>query len=127
MPHIADHRRIANDIRARITSGDLRPGDQLPSITQLKQRYGVSATPVKNALLVLQTEGHTEAGRGAACSSSSADRSSVVVGGPTWIWGRAAPPSGSGRLPGALAELVGRAGQHLGPHRPPSPPDRGTC
>jgi DNA-binding GntR family transcriptional regulator len=57
MPRTADYQRIANDIRTRIASGELRPGDRLPSIAELKRQYGVSAQPVKTALLVLQTEG----------------------------------------------------------------------
>ncbi len=64
MPHVADYHRIAADLRALIASGTLRPGDRLPSISQLKRQYGVSATPVKNALLVLHTEGLTEGRQG---------------------------------------------------------------
>jgi DNA-binding GntR family transcriptional regulator len=64
MPHVPDYQRIAADIRDQITTGQLHPGDQLPSITQLTQQYRVSAQPVKNALLVLQTEGWTRGRQG---------------------------------------------------------------
>jgi GntR family transcriptional regulator len=64
VPRIADYHRIAAGIRALVTSGELRPSHQLPSIRQLQRQYGVSATPVKTALLVLQTEGHTEGRQG---------------------------------------------------------------
>ena len=64
MPHAADYRRIADDLRTLIASGELRPGDQLPSITQIGKQYGVSATPVKNALIVLETLGLTEGRQG---------------------------------------------------------------
>jgi DNA-binding GntR family transcriptional regulator len=59
-----DYQRIAGDIRGKIATGELRPGDRLPSISQLQQQYGVSAQPVKSALLVLQTEGLVEGHQG---------------------------------------------------------------
>jgi GntR family transcriptional regulator len=64
MPRMPDYQRIAGDIRGKIATGELRPGDRLPSISQLQQQYGVSAQPVKSALLVLQTEGLVEGHQG---------------------------------------------------------------
>ena len=64
MPRMPDYQRIASDIRVRIGSGELKPGDRLPSISQLQKQYGVSAQPVKSALLVLQTEGLVEGHQG---------------------------------------------------------------
>jgi DNA-binding GntR family transcriptional regulator len=64
MPRMPDYQRIANDIREKINSGELRPGDRLPSISQLQKQYGVSAQPVKSALLVLQTAGLVEGHQG---------------------------------------------------------------
>jgi len=64
MPRMPDYQRIANDIRDKISSGELRPGDRLPSISQLQKQYGVSAQPVKSALLVLQTAGLVEGHQG---------------------------------------------------------------
>lgn len=64
MPRTADYKHIADEIRSCITSGQIRPGDRLPSIAQLSDVYGVSAQPVKNALLVLQTEGLVEGHQG---------------------------------------------------------------
>jgi DNA-binding GntR family transcriptional regulator len=64
MPRTPDYQRIANDIRGKITAGELKPGDRLPSISQLQKQYGVSAQPVKSALLVLQTEGLVEGHQG---------------------------------------------------------------
>jgi GntR family transcriptional regulator len=75
MPRMPDYQRIAHDIREKITSGELRPGDRLPSISQLQKQYGVSAQPVKSALLVLQTAGLVEGhqGRGVFVTDHSAD------------------------------------------------------
>jgi DNA-binding GntR family transcriptional regulator len=64
MPRMPDYQRIAHDIRDKIDSGELRPGDRLPSISQLQKQYGVSAQPVKSALLVLQTAGLVEGHQG---------------------------------------------------------------
>jgi len=59
-----DYQRIASEIRTKITAGELKPGDRLPSISQLQKQYAVSAQPVKSALLVLQTEGLVEGHQG---------------------------------------------------------------
>jgi DNA-binding GntR family transcriptional regulator len=64
MPRMPDYQRIANEIRAKISAGELKPGDRLPSISQLQKQYAVSAQPVKSALLVLQTEGLVEGHQG---------------------------------------------------------------
>ena len=64
MPRMPDYQRIANEIRTKIAGGDLKPGDRLPSISQLQKQYAVSAQPVKSALLVLQTEGLVEGHQG---------------------------------------------------------------
>jgi GntR family transcriptional regulator len=64
MARTPDYQRIANEYRDRIKSGELKAGDRLPSISQLQKQYGVSAQPVKSALLVLQTEGLVEGHQG---------------------------------------------------------------
>lgn len=54
--------RIVEDIRAQIRSGQLKPGDAIPSINTLREMYDASETPVKAAIRDLQTleliEGH---------------------------------------------------------------------
>ncbi|MEU0155983.1 winged helix-turn-helix domain-containing protein [Micromonospora fulviviridis] len=57
MPGKPKWEQLADHIRSQIESGDLAPGDQLPSTAQLKARHGVSATVVRQAILVLQTQG----------------------------------------------------------------------
>ncbi|HEY0700452.1 MAG TPA: winged helix-turn-helix domain-containing protein [Micromonospora sp.] len=41
-----------------------RPGDKLPSLRELVAHYGVSAEPVRSALLILQAEGLVEGHQG---------------------------------------------------------------
>jgi GntR family transcriptional regulator len=62
--HVPDERpeylRIAGEIRDQITGAVLAPGDRLPTLPELCDRYGVSETTIRNALSVLRTEGLIE-------------------------------------------------------------------
>jgi len=60
------YRRIADALREAIESGELAPGDKLPSETELTARYGVAGGTVRQALGVLRGEGIVvaEHGRG---------------------------------------------------------------
>ena len=60
MPYEAAYERVARELRERIVSGQLKTGDRLPSISQLKAEYQVSDTVIRNAMLILRTEGLTE-------------------------------------------------------------------
>lgn len=53
----AKYQLLVDDIRARIETGQLRPGDQLPSIPQLAEAAGCGTVTVKSALLILRTTG----------------------------------------------------------------------
>ncbi|WP_157254814.1 GntR family transcriptional regulator [Nonomuraea typhae] len=50
-------RRIADDLRAEIQSGQLPPGFKLPAVRVLAERYGVTQSPVLKALAALKAEG----------------------------------------------------------------------
>ncbi|MFI5926702.1 winged helix-turn-helix domain-containing protein [Micromonospora sp. NPDC051543] len=64
MPRVSDRQRIAQDIRDKISSGEYAPGDKLPSLREMTEHYGVSAEPVRSALLILQAEGLIEGHQG---------------------------------------------------------------
>ncbi len=49
------YRTIVAEIRARIETGDLRPGDRVPSIRQIAQRWGVAVVGVEVAAVVKVT------------------------------------------------------------------------
>ncbi|WP_167533686.1 GntR family transcriptional regulator [Streptomyces marokkonensis] len=51
---------IADDLRDRIVTGRLKPGDRLPSEAHLAAQYMVSTPTLRNALAVLQAEGLVE-------------------------------------------------------------------
>ncbi|WP_405090479.1 winged helix-turn-helix domain-containing protein [Micromonospora sp. NBC_01392] len=60
MPVKPKWEQLADQLRTQIQSGELVPGDKLPSTAQLKAEHGVSTTVVRQAILVLQTQGWVE-------------------------------------------------------------------
>ncbi len=54
---IAPWRQLYARLRAQIASGELAPGDRLPSIASLAQTYGLALTTVRKALDALKAEG----------------------------------------------------------------------
>jgi GntR family transcriptional regulator len=54
---LPNYQRIANDIRGRIASGELAPGDLLPSQHELERQYGVARMTVRQAITALVNEG----------------------------------------------------------------------
>ena len=58
--------RIADDIRIRIETGQLHPGDKLPTLDELAEQHLTSLGPVRKAIDLLKQQGLviTEQGRG---------------------------------------------------------------
>ncbi|WP_428966428.1 winged helix-turn-helix domain-containing protein [Micromonospora fluostatini] len=56
-PRIARRDQIALDIKRKVASGQLRRGEQLPSLAALARQYGVSTVTVQAALTGLRGEG----------------------------------------------------------------------
>lgn len=54
--------RIADSIRAAITSGELEPGGSLPSLSAISKEWGVAKATAEAALAVLREEGLVIAG-----------------------------------------------------------------
>lgn len=55
---------LAEELRAQITSGKIRPGQRLPSETTLAQTYGVASKTARAALRMLRDEGLAVSVRG---------------------------------------------------------------
>ncbi|MBM0230778.1 winged helix-turn-helix transcriptional regulator [Micromonospora sp. STR1_7] len=57
-----DYRRIANEIAGRIKSGELAPGEKLPSTRELAEQYGVHISTINRVMTILKdrelVEGH---------------------------------------------------------------------
>ncbi|TQM80661.1 site-specific recombinase XerD [Saccharothrix saharensis] len=58
------YQKIAADLRGAIACGALRPGDMLPTVVELKARYGVSVGTANRAVAELKAEGLVSASRG---------------------------------------------------------------
>ena len=56
--------RVVSDIRARITEGELRSGDRVPSTREITREWGVAMATATKALSALRGEGLVEAVRG---------------------------------------------------------------
>ena len=52
--------RVAEDIREQIRSGQLRPGDMLPTYRRLQELHQTSYGPVRMAMMALRLEGWVE-------------------------------------------------------------------
>ncbi|WP_320066849.1 GntR family transcriptional regulator [Micromonospora sp. RTGN7] len=59
-----NYQRVVDDLRWRILSGELAPGDKLPTEKDLQESWGFSTTIVKHALTLLRSEGLIEGRRG---------------------------------------------------------------
>lgn len=53
---IAKYERVANTIREQIRSGELKPGERLPSTKELQDIHDVSYGTLRTALLLLKAE-----------------------------------------------------------------------
>ncbi|KOG53568.1 GntR family transcriptional regulator [Streptomyces griseoflavus] len=51
------YQRIVNDLRQRITEGELTPGDRIPSTRQIAREWNVALATATKALTVLRQEG----------------------------------------------------------------------
>lgn len=58
------YQHIASDLQGAIKCGALRPGDALPTVVQLKDRYNVSAGTANRAIAELKAAGLVTASRG---------------------------------------------------------------
>ncbi|MFJ4581935.1 winged helix-turn-helix domain-containing protein [Streptomyces echinatus] len=52
----SSHREIADELRSRIRSGVLRPGERMPTQAKLADEFGVERGAVRQALRILQSE-----------------------------------------------------------------------
>lgn len=66
------YRRIADELGARIRSGEMQPGDRLPSIRQIADRWEIAIATATRVLATLREDGLVEArvGSGTVVSAS---------------------------------------------------------
>ncbi|ADB31161.1 transcriptional regulator, GntR family [Kribbella flavida DSM 17836] len=58
------YQQIANEIRGRISNGELQAGDLVPSVRSLMRDYGVAIATAQRALSTLRAEGYIKPERG---------------------------------------------------------------
>ncbi|MGW2151710.1 TetR/AcrR family transcriptional regulator C-terminal domain-containing protein [Nonomuraea bangladeshensis] len=65
------YQQITAEIRARILTGELRPGERMPSIRQIAQRWGVAVATATKVMAALRDEGlvETKVGAGAVVTA----------------------------------------------------------
>jgi AcrR family transcriptional regulator len=103
--------RIVDDIRRRIESGELRPGDLVPSARRITQEWGVAIATATKVLAALQQEGLVKAvpGVGTVVATGTA------TGPATESATRSAAGPAAGPRAGEPSPMVGRrrpAGDH---------------
>ncbi len=98
-PNQTLHEWVAADLRLKIESSELSPGERLPSRQRLAEQYGVSTITVREALRRLAAEGYILSRRGSGCYVDGKDvlasgdidgaRNQSVNGGNAYALGRA--------------------------------------
>jgi len=58
------YKQVAGFIAAKIESGELAPGDPVPSVARLMQEYGIARTTAGKVLRYLQEQGLVVISRG---------------------------------------------------------------
>ena len=104
------YRQLARILRDRIQSGELRPGDPLPSESTLAQTFDVGRDAVRDALALLRSEGLvvTTRGVGTVVREPATDVTVVRVGAGARVAARVATADERLRLgmPEGTAVLV---------------------
>jgi GntR family transcriptional regulator len=82
----AKYRQIADNLREQISSGTLRPGDQLPTEPQLATAYDASRSTIRLAIGMLTTNGlvETRQGMGTFVRRPAAPRTVVLTREEDW-------------------------------------------
>ena len=82
----AKYRQIADSLRDQISSGTLRPGDQLPTEPQLAAAYGASRSTIRLAIGMLTSRGliDTRQGMGTFVRQPAALRTVVLTREEDW-------------------------------------------
>jgi GntR family transcriptional regulator len=103
------YQQIADDLRTQIESGELAPGDQLPTEMELRDRYSSSRNTIRDAIKRLTSQGlvETRPGQGTFVTRKVDPFVSVLTGDPR---------SGSGGDEGA-AYLSEVSQQHRSPSK----------
>lgn len=78
----AKYKKIIEYISGKITEGEFKPGDRIPSENELAKEFGISRQTVRQALQLLGTQGvlHRVQGKGTFVSQLKAQKDTNVIG-----------------------------------------------
>jgi putative molybdopterin biosynthesis protein len=93
---------IAETMRRLIVSGELSPGDRLPPVREMAERWNCTPNTVSRAYSVLGREGLVSAHRGGGTRVSSHNSPSGLLATPEWQWADLV-----NRAEGYLLEAIG--------------------
>ncbi|MBA2897413.1 winged helix-turn-helix domain-containing protein [Nonomuraea soli] len=113
--YIPVHQQVAAILRQRIESGELRPGQKMPSETQVSQEFGIGRDTARDAFGVLRAEGLIETEKRVGSTVRVPPPVEPVdVPGPARITFRLPSPEERRRLPvgqGAVVVVIEREGE----------------
>ncbi|SDU68150.1 GntR family transcriptional regulator [Jiangella alkaliphila] len=104
------YRRIAAELRAGILAGELRPGERLPSVRQIAQRWGVAAATATRVMATLRDEGLAETRVGSGAVVARGARPAVSARTPTRRTGPLPPTLTRAHLLRAAVAIADREG-----------------
>ncbi|MFC3981550.1 GntR family transcriptional regulator [Streptosporangium jomthongense] len=99
---LAPYRRIAAQIRARIESGEIQPGDRVPSVRTIMREEGVSTATATRVAAVLRAEGYATSVPGIGTIAVLPKK---LTTGPDRL--QMLRATGSGYRPGERVEILG--------------------
>ena len=113
------YRQIAEDLRAQIESGGLRPGQQLRTELELRDHYGASRNTVRDAIKWLITLGlvETKPGQGTFVVEKTVPFVTTLTGDPSGPGGGMEGPTLTGDPSGFGSGTVGSADRSGGSQR----------
>jgi GntR family transcriptional regulator len=73
------YRQILEQVRRQVASGQLKPGDELPSVREVAVMHAVNAMTISKAYSLLQAEGLLEHNRGKPMTVAAHSRAQSTV------------------------------------------------
>lgn len=73
------YRQVLDQVRRKVASGQLKPGDELPSVREVAMTHAVNPMTISKAYALLQAEGLLEHNRGKPMTVASQTRAQTPV------------------------------------------------
>ncbi len=73
------YRQVLDQVRRKVASGQLKPGDELPSVREVAMAHAVNPMTISKAYALLQAEGLLEHNRGKPMTVASQSRTQTPV------------------------------------------------